>query len=91
MTAITNEYKPLDLSYIKWLGFKSDAGSLVSDDIPGRIEFINNKWHYCLENNKSEKLLNVRKDLLDIVLPIKNKKIAERNALIKAKTKSNNG
>ena len=72
------EKEPLTLQHCQWLGFKNENGALVRKGMKGEVQFYDGKFHYC-ENNIAIKTLNTCKDLNDIVIPICNAEIAERN------------
>lgn len=70
--------KPLTLKLVRWCGMKLYKGALIYDGLEGEVQYYDNKFHYC-KNNKAVKTLETVNDLLEIVLPIANAKIAKRN------------
>jgi hypothetical protein len=78
MNTSIGENNPLTLSHCKWLGLKNENGALVRKGMKGEVQFRDGKFYYC-ENNVVVKTLNICKDLNDIVIPIANAEIAERN------------
>ncbi len=78
MDTSIGENEPLTLQHCQWLGLKNENGALVRKGMKGEVQYFAGKFHYC-EGNKTTKTLHTRKDLNDIVIPIANAEIAERN------------
>lgn len=78
------ENEPLTIQHCNWLGLKNENGSLVRKGMKGEVQFYDGKFHYC-ENNVAIKTLHTCKDINDIVIPICNAEIAERNRALAEK------
>lgn len=78
MDTSIGENEPLTLKHCTWLGLENINGALTRKGMNGEVQFRDNKFYYC-ENNVVKKTLNTCKDLNDIVIPIANTEIAERN------------
>lgn len=88
MDTSIGENEPLTMSHCLWAGLKNENGRLVRKGMKGEVQYYDNKFHYC-ENNRTIKILQTKKDLNDIVLPIANAEIRERNrALAEKQAKS---
>lgn len=83
MDTSINENEPLTLEYCQYWGLKIENGALVRKGMTGEVQFYNGHFHYC-EGGKAVKTLLTCKDLNDIVVPIANREIAERNSVNKA-------
>ena len=81
MDTSIGEDEPLTLQHCQWLGLKNENGALVRKGMKGEVRYYDSKFHYC-ENNTVIKTLHTCKDLNDIVIPIANAEIAERNKLV---------
>lgn len=79
MDTSIGENNPLTIDHIRYWGLKLENGAFVRKGMKGEVQHVNNTFYYC-ENNVAIKELVTRKDLHDIVLPIANAEIAERNA-----------
>lgn len=84
MDTSIGENEPLTIQHCNWLGLKNENGALVRKGMKGKVQFYNGKFHYC-EDNKVIKTLHTCKDLNDIVIPICNAEIAERNRALAEK------
>ena len=78
MDTSKEEHKPLTIQHCYWLGLKNENGALVRKGMEGEVQIYKGKFYYC-ENNKAVKTLITRKDLDDIIIPILNAEIDERN------------
>ena len=65
--------------HFDWWGFENHNGALVRKNLEGEIQYSDGKYYYCKENKVIKELV-IRKDLDEIVLPVANAEIAERNA-----------
>ncbi|MBA4304636.1 MAG: hypothetical protein C0424_10465 [Sphingobacteriaceae bacterium] len=83
MDTSINENQSLTLEYCQYWGFKNENGALVRTGMAGEVQFYNGNFHYC-EGGKAVKTLLTCKDLNDIVVPIANREIAERNRALRA-------
>lgn len=83
MDTTKTENQPLTLGHIQWLGLKNHNGAFVRKGMEGEVQYYNGGFHYCVDN-KAVKALKTEKDLNDIVIPIVNAEIRERNLLSKA-------
>ena len=81
MDTSIGENEPLTLRHCQWLGLKNKNGALVRKGMKGEVQYYDSKFHYC-ENNTAIKTLHTCKDLNDIVIPIANAEITERNKLV---------
>jgi len=78
MDTSIGENEPLTIQHCYWLGLKNENGALIRKGMKGEVQFYDGMFHYC-EDNKAVKTLHICKDLNDIVIPIANAEIAERN------------
>ena len=76
--------KPLTLEHCRWLGLKNENGALIMDGMKGEVQYSDGKFYYR-EDNRALKTLDTCKDLNDIVIPILNAGIRERNEQINSK------
>lgn len=61
------ENNKVTLRHFNWLGFKNVNGALVKEGFIGEIQFYNNSFWYCKENEAVKKL-EIEKDINDIYL-----------------------
>ncbi|WP_372938805.1 hypothetical protein [Seonamhaeicola sp.] len=78
MNTTIGENEPLTLEYCSYLGLTNKNGALVRKGLDGEIQYYDSKFHLS-KNNATVKTLHTRKDLNDIIIPIANAEIAERN------------
>ena len=78
MDTTIGENEKLNIGHIQWLGLENVNGAFVMDGLDGEIQFLKGKFYYC-KDNIAIKELKICKDLNDIIIPILNTKIAERN------------
>jgi len=84
MDTSIGENELLTLQHCQWLGLKNENGALIRKGMKGEVQYYDGKFHYC-EENKALKTLHTCKDLNDIVIPIANAEIAERNRALEEK------
>lgn len=81
MDTTKTENNDLTINHLNWLGLKNENGAMVYNGLNGRVEYVDGEFHYSV-GNSSVKHLKTEKDANDLVIPIKNKLIGERNAAI---------
>lgn len=62
-----HENNPITISHFNWLGFKNVNGALVKEDFDGEIQFHNNNFWYCKDNEAIKKIV-ICKDIDEIYL-----------------------
>ncbi len=78
MDTTIGENEPLTMQHCAWLGLKNKDGALARKGMTGIVQYSGGCFYYC-ENDVVVKTLVTKKDLNDIVIPIANAEIAERN------------
>jgi hypothetical protein len=79
MDTSIGENNPLTIDHLRYWGLKLENGAFVRKGMKGEVQHVDNTFYYC-ENNVAIKELKICKDLHEIVIPIANAEIAERNA-----------
>lgn len=82
MNTTLTENNKLTIDHLRWLGLTIKDGAFVRKGLEGEIQYKDGSFYYCVDNTAIKKLL-INKDADDLIMPIANAEIQERNAALR--------